>query len=465
MAKTTLCDFEGTGPAGTTLTQANTNSTLPVLGTGCTAVSTSSAAYGSFAGSFTVPATNVSSRVTNAAAGGMQFALSFKFRVPTGFATSKQILNLQNGAAGRIGAFNYNGSTNRFQIQNSAGAGTITVGFTLTLNTWYRVEAVITVATVGSIKLNIYDNEGTTPLIAQTVNNAYDLGTSALAAIQHGINSNGTTVAATVDIDSVRFDPGGVFELGPEALTAISSDSDERWLVYNRPNSDADLRWGVRSSSNSDLDARWGVRSSLSTDLDARWRSFVLVQADADLRWLVHNRANSDADLRYLVRNALTSDLDSRWGVRFNLSSDLDARWLVRALVTADADARWLVRNRISADVDSRWLVRNALASDLDARWRSFVLTQADSDLRWRSFNQASADLDLRWLVRAGLSTDLISRWLVHNQVSAALSARWRVYSPPRDVLLAATLAEQERIVGALSEQGRIAATLGAQDG
>ena len=53
MAKTTACDYEGTGPAGTTLTNANTGGVV-AIGASCTAVSVAPGAYGSFAGSFAV---------------------------------------------------------------------------------------------------------------------------------------------------------------------------------------------------------------------------------------------------------------------------------------------------------------------------------------------------------------------------------------------------------------------------
>ena len=408
MAKTTVCDYEGTGPAGTTLTNANTGGVV-AIGASCTAVSVAPGAYGSFAGSFAVPATNVSSRVTSSAVTGTQFALSFKFRIPTGFATTKRIMIPQTSAFANIMSFNYNGSTNRLQIQNQAGAGTLTHAAALSLNTWYRVETVMTVATTGSIRVNIYDNEGTTPLAATTTSAAFDLGNAGMFQIVHGITANGTTVAGTVDIDSVRFDNGGVFELGPEALTSLTSDLDSRWLVLNQVLTDLDARWGVRSTTVSDLDARWGVRATLSSDLDARWRVF--------------NRLTSDLDARWRVRNIATSDLDTRWRVLNRLTSDLDARWRVFSRVTSDLDNRWRVLNQVLTDLDSRWRVCSLLTSDLDARWR------------------------------------------VRNQVSATLSALWRVYSPPRDVQVAATLAEQERIVSDLAEPGRIAATLGAQDG
>jgi hypothetical protein len=410
MAKTTACDFEAAGPAGTTLTNANTGGVV-AIGVGCTAVSTSSAAFGSFAGSFTVPATNVASRVTSPAVTGLQFAMSFKFRVPTGFATTKRIVILQNSAFGTILSYNYNGTTNRMQIQNQAGAGTLTLGFTLTLNTWYRVETVATVATAstGVVRVNIYDNEGTTPLVSAVTSSAYDMGTTGMFQIVHGITANGTTVAGAVDIDSVRYDSGREAEMGPEALATIFTDADARWLVRNGISSDSDARWLVRNGITSDADLRWGVRSSLSSDLDARWRSFVRVASDLDIRWLVLNRLDSDLA------------------------------------------GQWLVRNGISSDADLRWLVLNRLDSDLDARWRSFAL--------------AESDLAGQWLVRNGLASDLLAQWLVRNQVSATLSARWRVFPPPRDVQVAATLAEQQRIVSALGEPGRIATTLGAQDG
>jgi len=410
MAKTTACDYEATGPAGTTLTNANTGGTVSI-GASCTAVSTSSAAYGSFAGSYSVPATNVTCRTTSPAVTGTQFALSFKFRIPTGFATTKRIVIPQNAAFGNIMSFNYNGSTNRLQIQNQAGAGTLTHAAALSLNTWYRVETVATVATstTGVLRVNIYDNEGTTALAAATTSSAYDMGTTGMFQVIHGITANGTTVAATVDIDSVRFDSGREAEIGPEALSTIFSDSDERWLVRNGISSDSDARWRVRNALTSDADLRWGVRSTLLSDLDARWRSFAQVQ------------------------------------------SDLDNRWLVRNLVASDLAGQWLVRNAVAADADLRWLVRKVLASD--------------ADLRWKSFSRVETDLAGQWLVRNRLASDLDVEWLVRNGVSAALSARWRVFPPPRDVQVAATLAEQQRIVSALGEPGRIAATLGAQDG
>lgn len=316
MTKTVACDYEAAGPAGTTLTNGNTGGTVSI-GASCTAVSTASAAFGSLAGSYTCPATNVSSRVTSTAAGGTQFAVSIKFRIPTGFATTKRIAIFQNGSAGTIFSINYNGSTNRVQIQNAAGAGTLTLLTTLTLNTWYRVEVVATVATAstGVINANVYANEGTTPLVAAVNSTAYDLGTTGLAAIQHGINSNGTTVAAAVDIDSVRFDPGGVFELGPEALAAVNSDLDARWAVRNAVSSDLDGRWRVRNVVTSDLDGRWLVRNAVSSDLDARWRVANLVDTLLDVQWRVRTLVDSLLDARWTVRNRVSSDLSASWRV------------------------------------------------------------------------------------------------------------------------------------------------------
>jgi hypothetical protein len=411
MAKTTACDYEGTGPTGTTLTNANTGGTV-AIGVSCTAVSTSSAAWGSYAGSFSVPATNVSSRLTSSAVTGTQFALSFKFRVPTAFATTKRIIIPQNAAFGIIASFNYNGSTNRLQIQNQAGAGTLTHAAALTLNTWYRVETVFTVATstTGFFRTNIYDNEGTTPLAAATTSSTFDMGTTGMFQIVQGITANGTTVAATVDIDSVRFDSGRESEIGPDAASTLSSDADLRWLVRNLLNSDLDARWRVRSVMSSDLDARWLVRN-------------VVAASDLDTRWLVRNALSSDLDTRWLVRNVASSDLDARWTVRNALTSDLGAVWRVRALLATDLDTRWRVRTSLDVDLDTRWRVRNALASDLDIDWR------------------------------------------VYNRLVSDLDTRWRVLQPPRDVVIAAALAAQGRTVAGLHVQDRIAVTLGAHDG
>jgi hypothetical protein len=219
MVAATACDYEGAGPAGTTLTDPNTGGVV-AIGAGAAAVSTAVAAFGQLAGQFDVPAANVSSRVTSPVVGGtLQIQISFKFRIPTGFATTKRILIVQNTTPGTVCSINYNGTTNRIQLQNAAGAGTVTVTETLALNTWYRVELNLLIASsvTGAYVLNLYAEASKTPLNAVPfTGSTYDLGTVAVGGLQHGINSNGTSVAATVLIDSVRYEVGGTTDLGPE---------------------------------------------------------------------------------------------------------------------------------------------------------------------------------------------------------------------------------------------------------
>jgi hypothetical protein len=228
MAAVTACDFESAGPAGTVLTNANTGGTVSI-GVGAAAVSTAVAAFGSLAGQFDVPATNVSSRVTSAVAGSpLQIQISYKFRIPAAFATSKRMFIVQNTALGTVCSINYNGTTDRVQLQNSAGAGTVTVANTLPLDVWYRVELDLTIATAatGAYVLNLYANDSKVPINAVPFTGAaYDLGTVAVGALQHGINTNGTAVAATVLIDSVRYDAGGTTELGPESIPVTAGGS------------------------------------------------------------------------------------------------------------------------------------------------------------------------------------------------------------------------------------------------
>jgi hypothetical protein len=232
MAAVTACDFESAGPAGTVLTNANTGGTVSI-GVGAAAVSTAVAAFGSLAGQFDVPATNVSSRVTSAVAGSpLQIQISYKFRIPAAFATSKRMFIVQNTALGTVCSINYNGTTDRVQLQNSAGAGTVTVTNTLPLDAWYRVELDLTIATAatGAYVLNLYANDSKVPINAVPFTGAaYDLGTVAVGALQHGINTNGTAVAATVLIDSVRYDAGGTTELGPEAIPVTAGGSVGIW--------------------------------------------------------------------------------------------------------------------------------------------------------------------------------------------------------------------------------------------
>jgi hypothetical protein len=213
------CDFEQTGPPGTTLTNGNTGGTV-AFGAGATGVSTSNAAWGALAGQFDVPASNVSSRVTSAVVGGTtQLSTSFKFMIPTGFATSKRLLIIQNTTPATVCSINYNGTTNRIQLQDASGAATITVTSTLTVGVWYRVELVLTIvaAGTGSYTLNLYPNNSPTPVNGVPfTGSTYDLGSVAVGGLQYGINSNGTAVAATVLIDSVRYEVGGTVGLGPE---------------------------------------------------------------------------------------------------------------------------------------------------------------------------------------------------------------------------------------------------------
>lgn len=226
MTAQVLCGYEAAGPAGTTLTNANTGGTV-TIGASCTAVSDSGAAFGSLAGRYTCPATNVSSRTTsNITAGTKQGVLSFKFRIPTGFATTKRIIVLQGTGSVTACSFNYNGSTNQLQLQNAAGAGTVTVSNTLTLDTWYRAEFIHTIGTGtgdGVYSLNVYLNDSKTPVNgAPLTSSTYNLGTVAALAVQHGITANGTTVAADVMLDSIRYDPDGTTELGPESAAGTS---------------------------------------------------------------------------------------------------------------------------------------------------------------------------------------------------------------------------------------------------
>lgn len=318
MAKINACDFEGTGPAGTTLTNANTGNVV-AIGVGCTAVSTASAAYGSFAGSFTVPATNVASRVTVPITSGLRFAVSFKFRIPTGFAILKRILLLQNATFGSILSVNYNGTVNRVQVQNAGGSSPMTLAVTLALDTWYRVEVVCAVnassAPDGFYRMRLFDNEGTTPLGTLT-SSTYNMGTTAPFQAVVGINTNSTSVVAAVDIDSVRYEAGRESDLGPEALTTITSDLDSRYRVLGQVQSDLDARWAVRGSVSSDVDLRHRIRNLVSGDLDLRYRLLGRVESDLDSRWRLRGIATSDIDLRHRIRNLVTSDLDSRWQVK-----------------------------------------------------------------------------------------------------------------------------------------------------
>jgi hypothetical protein len=221
MTTQVLCDYESAGPAGTTLTNGNTGGTV-TIGVGCTAVSSSVAGFGALAGRYTCPATNVSSRTTSNITGGTkQGVLSFKFRIPTAFATTKRIVVLQGTGSVTACSFNYNGSTNQLQLQNAAGAGTVTVTNVLTVDTWYRVEFIHTIGagtTDGVYSLNVYAGDSRAPVNAVPLTSAiYNLGTVAALAVQHGITANGTTVAADVILDSIRYDPDGTAEIGPES--------------------------------------------------------------------------------------------------------------------------------------------------------------------------------------------------------------------------------------------------------
>lgn len=229
MTTQVLCDYEGAGPAGTTLTNANTGGTV-AIGVGCTAVSTATAGFGALAGLYSCPATNVSSRTTTSITGGTkQGVLSVKFQIPTGFATTKRFIVLQGTGSVTACSFNYNGSTNQLQLQNAAGAGTVTVTNVLSLATFYRFEFIHTIGvgtTDGIYSLNVYQGDSKTPINGAPFTSAvYNLGTVSALAVQHGITANGTTVAADIIIDSVRYDPGGTTELGPEAIPVTAGGS------------------------------------------------------------------------------------------------------------------------------------------------------------------------------------------------------------------------------------------------
>jgi hypothetical protein len=228
-----VCDFELTGPAGTGLTTANTGAIAQSIGSGGSQVSTASGVGGgALAGLFSVNATNIASRLQWQLVGGTtQFAIQYKFTIPTGFAITKRIGSLVNTAVGTLLSINYNGSTNQFQIQDAAGTTTVTCTITggAIPGTTYRLDLVCTIATstTGVFTLNIYNNNGTTPVQATVpiTRTNYNMGTAAIDTIYGGIISNGTTVAADVIVDSIRFDAGGTTEIGPEPMLRSITDA------------------------------------------------------------------------------------------------------------------------------------------------------------------------------------------------------------------------------------------------
>jgi hypothetical protein len=197
------------------------------VGTGATAVSTSTGVgFGLLAGSYSVSATAASSRTDYAISGGTLItAFSFKFHVPTAFATTKRVFSLVNSAAAVVLTVNLNGSTGQIQVQDSASTTASSVSSAWTTGVTYRIEllTVVDTATTGFYNLNLYANDGKTPLVAAVTRSNANMSTAALATIQAGIVNNGTTVAANVILDSVRYEVGGTAELGPETIAVTAA--------------------------------------------------------------------------------------------------------------------------------------------------------------------------------------------------------------------------------------------------
>jgi hypothetical protein len=222
------CDFEGTGPAGTVLSNANTGGTMS-LGAGATAVSASPAiGSGAFCGQYDVPAANVSSRTQFALSGGTKFfAIQVKFQVPLGFATTKRVFSLLNSGAATVMSVNLNGSTGQLQVQNSAGAATATASDLWANATTYRVELVGEVRTSvdGIFTLNFYVGDGLTPVnVTPLTRTNFDMAALDIASCQAGIIGNGTSVAAQIKIDSIRYEFGvsTMAEIGPEVAVLVT---------------------------------------------------------------------------------------------------------------------------------------------------------------------------------------------------------------------------------------------------
>lgn len=106
--------------------------------------------------------------------------------------------------------------------------GDTSVGVTLSVNQWYRVEALVDVVN-GTCKVMVYPGNGLTALVPEHSQEGMLLGSAEIVAADIFAN-RGTTV----DLDDVRLDDGSISYLGPALSTKPAAATVRPWdLVEN----------------------------------------------------------------------------------------------------------------------------------------------------------------------------------------------------------------------------------------
>lgn len=229
MTVTTATGWESATPSGTTLTNSNSGAAATVIGTGCTAVSSStSPLYGSLCATFAVPATNVGNIQRFTISGGTTtMAFSIPFRIDALPSTGKKRIWSPRYASGYV--FNLAAqSDGTLQVADQAGANFLTTTETVTVGQWYRAEILIVVGattSTGTVSCNFYLDDTTTRFNATTLSSSsYNLGTAAVAAMDVGSIQNGVSASMTISFDDIRYEIGGTTEIGPETPPTLTID-------------------------------------------------------------------------------------------------------------------------------------------------------------------------------------------------------------------------------------------------
>jgi PKD repeat protein len=205
-----------TGPQSAALTSANTGASLSTIN-GSAIFDSASALSGNFGGKYSCNANVVCTQrfLPNASSTSMAFSVGFELpSSPLSFDVMFYTLRYSSGVSLSL----FWSTTNTVYMTDASGANRITLITGANPGTKYRIAGSVIVATstTGTYTINTYVGQSTSPINSAPFHStAYNLGTSAISAVDVGIVSANSPSGTVVMIDDIQFNDGSTTEPPP----------------------------------------------------------------------------------------------------------------------------------------------------------------------------------------------------------------------------------------------------------